>query len=180
MDYIMKFVKFCRRILLQLLPIEKQARIAGVKMGHNNYIASHFWSSEGYLIEIGSCCQITTGVKFLTHGGGHILRDHIPDYDSFGKIKIGDYVYIGANSLIMPGVTIGNNVLIAAGSVVTKSVRPRSVVAGNPANIICTIDEYKDKNLQYNTHSKGMSNKDKKKLLLSADESVFIKKKYMN
>lgn len=90
-------------------------------------------------------------------------------------------VYIGANSLIMPGVTIKDNVLIAAaGSVVTKSVPARVVVAGNPAKIICTIDEYRERNLKYNMNSKNMSIKNKKAFLLSADDAMFIKKNYMN
>lgn len=50
--------------------LEKQARISGVKIGKNNQILGAFWSSEPYLIEIGDDCQITTGVKFFTHGGG--------------------------------------------------------------------------------------------------------------
>lgn len=68
--------------------------------------------------------------------GGNVVRCQIPDFDIFGKITIGDWVYIGNNSLIMPGVTIDNNVLVASGSVVTKSVPAGVVVAGNPARII--------------------------------------------
>ncbi|MCA6046142.1 hypothetical protein KQP74_01455 [Bacteroides thetaiotaomicron] len=50
------------------------------------------------------------------------MRVQLPDFDCFGKVTIGDYVYIGKRALIMPGVTLGNHVLVAAGSVVTKSV----------------------------------------------------------
>lgn len=57
-------------------------------------------------------------------GGGGAVRSKYPKFDTFGKVVIGDWVYIGTNALIMPGVTIGNNVLVAAGSVVTKSVPP--------------------------------------------------------
>lgn len=98
----------------------------------------------------------------FTHGGGGAIRYKWPKFDVFGRINIGNYVYIGSNSLIMPGVSIGNNVLIAAGSVVTKSVPDDMVVAGNPAKIICTIEEFTERNLQYNINSKGMSAKDKK------------------
>ena len=58
------------------------------------------------------------------------------------KCKIEDWAYIGAYSQIMPGVTIGEGAIVAAGSVVTKSVPPRTVVGGNPARYICTVDEY--------------------------------------
>ena len=57
----------------------------------------------------------------LTYGGGGAVRVQLPDFDCFGKVTIGDYVYIGKRALIMPGVTLGNHV-VAAGSVVTKSV----------------------------------------------------------
>lgn len=159
--------------------LERQARYAGVKMGENNFIASSFWSSEPYLILVGSHCQITAGVKFFTHGGGGAVRKFIPKFDAFGKICIGNYVYIGSNSLIMPGVTIGDNVLIAAGSVVTKSVPSNVVVGGNPARIICSIEEYIERNLPYNLDSKGMFPKEKKELLLSLPDEKFIIKPYM-
>lgn len=158
---------------------EKQAQKAGVHIGGENFIASRFWSSEPYLITIGSHCQITNGVKFFTHGGAGAIRKKNPNFDTFGKVVIGDYVYIGNNSLIMPGVTIGDNVLVAAGSVVTKSVPSNVVIGGNPARIICTIDQYIERNEQHNTDSKGFSREEKKKLLLSLPEEKFIKKSLM-
>lgn len=76
----------------------------------------------------------------------------------------------------MPGVTIGDNSLIAAGSVVTKSVPPYVVVAGNPAKIICTVDEYIARNLKYNIETKGLSFSEKRKVLEELNEDMFIKK----
>ena len=172
----MKIISFYRRFFWSL---ERQARHVGVKIGENNFIASKFWSSEGYLIEIGNNCQITEGVKFFTHGGGGAIRKEYPKFDCFGKVTIGNYVYIGNNSLIMPGVTIGDNVLVAAGSVVTKSVPSNVVIGGNPAKIICSIEEYIKNNMQYNTNSKGLTFKEKKALLLNLPEEKFIVKKYM-
>ena len=64
------------------------------------------------------------------------MRSRIPDFDVFGKVQIEDWAYIGAYSQIMPGVTIGEGAIVAAGSVVTKSVPPRTVVGGNPAHLI--------------------------------------------
>lgn len=126
--------------------LEKQAIHAGVEMGCNNFIASRFWSSEPYLIKIGSHCQITAGVKFYTHGGAGAVRRWFPKFDTFGKVSIGDYVYIGNDAKIMPGVTVGDNVLIAAGSIVTKSIPSKVVVAGNPARYICSIEDYIERN----------------------------------
>ena len=82
--------------------------------------------------------------------------------------------------MIMPGVTIGDNVLIAGGSVVTKSIPSNVVVGGNPARYICTVDEYVSRNLKYNTETKGLSKEEKKKFLLSLDENKFISKNYLN
>lgn len=171
-----KIFKICQKLLLSS---ETRARKAGVIMGENNFIAGDFWSSEPYLITIGNHCQITRNVKFFTHGGGGAIRKEYPNFDCFGKIAIGDYVYIGNNAMIMPGVTIGDNVLVAAGSVVTKSVPSNVVVGGNPARIICRIEDYIQKNLKYNTESKNMSADEKKKLLLLLPDSAFIKKKTM-
>ena len=146
--------------------LEKQARKAGVKMGEKNFIRSRFWSSEPYLITVGSNCAITSGVKFFTHGGARAARAKYPKFDFFGKINIGNYVYIGTGSMIMAGVSVGDNVLIAAGSVVTKSVPSNVVVGGNPAKILCPLEVFIERNMKYNTNSKGLSYEEKKKLLL--------------
>lgn len=154
---------------------EKYARHIGVKIGSNNLIGKSHWSSEPYLITIGSNCQLTN-CKIFTHGGGNSIRKDHPDFDCFGKVNIGDYVYVGSNALIMPGVSIGNNVLIAAGSVVTKSIPDNMVVAGNPAKIICTINEYYERNKIYNIQTKQKSSKEKKKILMELTEDRFMKK----
>ena len=159
---------------------EKRARAAGVEMGSNNFIATSFWSSEPYLIKVGSFCQTTAGVKFFTHGGGQAIRHKYPDFDAFGKVVLGDYVYLGNNVLIMPGVTIGDHVIVAAGSVVTKSIPSNCVVGGNPARYICSIDEYEKRNLQYNTKTKKLNALSKKEFLLYLEDDKFIKKGYIN
>ena len=79
----------------------------------------------------------------------------------------------------MPGVVIGNNVLIAAGSVVTKSIPDNVVVGGNPARIVCTIEKYIERNMAFNLNSKGMTKKQKKEMLLNLEYHKFIKKNEM-
>ena len=106
---------------------------------------------------------------------GYLLIALYLYFDCFGKIKVGNNVYIGNDALIMPGVTIGNNVVIGAGTVVTKSVPDNSVVAGNPGRIIGNISSFKEKMLKYNFHSKSVKNK--KAFILSEDhKDLFIQK----
>lgn len=155
---------------------EKYARHIGVNIGSNCLIDTRNWSSEPYLITIGNNVQVTRGVSIHTHGGANAIRRHHPDFDVFGKVIIEDWAYIGSYSQIMPGVTIGEGSLVAAGSVVTKSVQPHTVVGGNPARYICTVEEYYEKNSQYNTGTKGMSKDVKKQILLSLPDSKFLKK----
>lgn len=159
-----------------LVSPEKEARHIGVKIGQNCLIETRNWSSEPYLISIGDNCQITQNVYFHTHGGAHTARQKYPTFDIFGKIVVKDWVYIGANSQIMPGITIGEGALVAAGSIVTKSVEPHTVVGGNPAKFICSVDEYIAKNIKYNTNTKGLSNKEKEKVLLNLEQYNFISK----
>ena len=104
------------------------------------------------------------------------MRRHIPDFDCFGKIVIEDWAYIGSESLIMPGVTIGEGALVAAGSVVTRSVPPNTVVGGNPARVICTVEEYVERNKRYNVKTKGMGASKKKEVLLGLPDEMFLKK----
>lgn len=155
---------------------EAYARHIGVTVGEKCLIGTRYWSSEPYLITIGNNVQVTDNVHFFTHGGGHIIRQIYHNYDAFGKIKVCDNVYIGSNSLIMPGVTIGEGSLVAAGSVVTKSVAPKTVVGGNPARVICSVEEYINRNLKYNVGVKGLSDERKRHYLLNLDNNRFIVK----
>lgn len=155
---------------------EKYARHLGVTIGKHCFISTREWSNEPYLIKIGDHVQVTRCVSVHTHGGGQSIRKEHPDFDVFGKVVIEDWAYIGAYSQIMPGVTIGEGALVAAGSVVTKSVAPHTVVGGNPARYICTTEEFYERNKKYNVNTKGKGHKEKKRILLSLPEDMFIKK----
>lgn len=155
---------------------ERQARHMGAKIGKHCFINTRLWPSESYLITIGDHVQITYGVSIHTHGGGNSIRHTHHDFDVFGKVVIEDWAYIGSFSQIMPGVTIGEGALVAAGSVVTKSVPPRTVVGGNPARVICTVEEYYEKNKRFDTHTNGKSAGEKKQILLALSNEMFLKK----
>lgn len=122
------------------------ARSLGVKLGENvNFygMSSGMFGTEPWLISIGNNVYITAGCSFVTHDGGTlILRKEVPDLEWTAPISIGNDVYIGLRSLIMPGVKIGNRVIIGAGSIITKDIPDNSVAAGVPARVIKTVDEY--------------------------------------
>jgi acetyltransferase-like isoleucine patch superfamily enzyme len=126
------------------------------------------FGSEPYLIEIGNRVRITADVKFETHDGGvGLFRDEFPGINIFGKIKVGDNSFIGHNAIIMPGVTIGTNVVIGAGSVVTKDIPSNSVAVGVPARVIKHIDEYKASSLEKAVFIKNSDSSLRKKEILS-------------
>ena len=94
-------------------------------------------------VVIGNNVTISDGAKILTRSlrttnyienSSKIKREHIEK-----EIKIGDGVWIAANAIILPGVNIGNNSIIAAGSVVTRNVEEKCVYAGIPARKIKTL-----------------------------------------
>lgn len=158
-------------------PCEKYARKKGVKIGRDCNIQTRYFGSEPFLISIGNHVQITSGVKFFTHGGGWVLRETMPDFDSFGRIIILDNVYIGENSLILPGVTIESNVIVGAGSVVTKSVPSGWIVAGNPAVMVGQINQHSTKMQSKNFRTKFSRNK--REAIESAPDNLFIEKPFM-
>ena len=136
------------KILLKIASNEKRSEIFrryyGVKIGKNAvYTGIPNWGSEPYLIELGNDVRITTKVRFYTHDGGvGIFRKEYPGLNVFGKIKIGNNVFIGSHSTFLPGVTVGSNVVIATSSVITKDIPDNVVVAGIPAKVIKSLDEY--------------------------------------
>ncbi len=123
--------------------IEK-ARSWGVKIGENCKLYSMDFIDEPYLVELGNHVVVADGVRFITHDGGvWIFWDEHPEIDHYGKIVVGDNVFIGINTLILPGTTIGNNCVIGAGSVVRGSIPDNSVVLGNPAKVIMKVSMYR-------------------------------------
>ncbi|WP_312789818.1 acyltransferase [Sphingobacterium sp.] len=154
----------------------KYAKEVGVTIGENCSIRTRDFGSEPYLITIGNNVEIAARVRFYNHGAAWLLRDLDPKFDFFGKIKIGNNVYIGENSIILPGVIIGDNVLIGAGSVVTKSIPNGLIVGGNPARIIGDLEKFRSKIIPYNLGTKNLNPREKKTFLLSLSEERFIQK----
>lgn len=169
-----KFLNLYRRYFWKP---EKYARFLGVEIGKGCLISTRNFSSESYLIKIGNNCRIAKGVSFYTHGGLWSQRKKLNEnLDFFGKIEIGDYTYIGEDSKIMAGVTIGNNVIIGAGTIVTKSIPDGKIYAGNPGRIVGETIGFIEKIRLHNVETKGMKYEEKKKFLLSLTDDKFIKK----
>ncbi len=92
-----------------------------------------------YLIRIGNNCSISNEVRILAHDATPFKFTN--GYTRLGKVEIRDNCFIGEKAIILPGVTIGPNVLIAAGSVVNRDLPPNSCVAGIPARVYGRFDE---------------------------------------
>ena len=122
----------------------------GVDMGDNVRITGKInFGSEPYLISIGNNVTLTQNIQLITHDGGvAVFRDEYPGLNVYGRIRIGDNVFIGANTTILPGVEIGDNVVIGACSVVTKNIPNNSVAVGVPCKILKSLYEYKKDSLK--------------------------------
>lgn len=103
--------------------------------------------SRPWMVSIGEYCKITKGVIILAHDYSRsvIRRSHGLIIGEAGITTIGNNVFIGMNSVILMGSTIGNNCIVGAGSVVKGNFPDNSVIAGNPAKVICTLEQYVDK-----------------------------------
>lgn len=148
---------------------EEYAKQIGVIMNGKVYFHTtpvDMFGSEPWMITLGKDVHITSEVRFITHDGGTLpLRKEIPDLEITKPIVVGDDVFIGVRSLIMPGVTIGNRCIIAAGSVVTKNVPSGEVWGGVPAKFIKTTDDYLKKLQENSLHLGHLKGDDKAKEL---------------
>ena len=155
------------KILSITNPIQYAKRL-GVKVGEGcRFISMPDLGSEPYLIEIGNHVTVSADVAMITHDGGTWCvreTEKYRDIFKYGKIVIGDNCFIGMRSIIMPGVTIGANSIVAAGAIVTKDVPEGSVVGGVPAKVIKTTRDYADNILynmpQYNSDNYKTNKKD--------------------
>lgn len=162
-------------LYFKLISANKVAKILGVKYGDNCHFGTKNFGSEPYLIEIGNDFKTSSGVQFITHDGSvHVLRNLYSDLrniDLFGKIIIGNNVFVGFNAIILPGTIIGDNVIVGAGSIVRGKLEPNSVYAGVPIKYICSIQEYKDKHFENFMYTKSLSSTAKKEQLLKKFEN---------
>ncbi|HHV59804.1 MAG TPA: acyltransferase [Clostridiaceae bacterium] len=105
---------------------------AEISIGNNTYIGDRTEIHAGQSVKIGSNCNISWDVCIMDRDY-HKLNS---ETEVIRPVVIEDDVWIGCNSIILKGVTIGKGAVVAAGSVVTKDVPPGTLVGGNPAKII--------------------------------------------
>jgi maltose O-acetyltransferase len=98
---------------------------------------SHCWH-----IEIGNDVTLAPRVHILAHDTS---TKNFLNHTRVAAVVIEDNVFIGAGAIILPGVTIGRNTIIGAGSIVSGKIAPDSVYAGNPARFICKLEDYLNK-----------------------------------
>lgn len=157
--------------------VVEELRNRGMTIGENVFILNcnmdYTW---GWLISIGN--NVTcTGTTILAHDASTNLS---LGKTKLGKVIIGDNVFIGY-SIVLPNVRIGNNVIVGAGTVVSKDVPDCSVVVGNPMRIIGTYDEYVEKHREkmkngmvYDIDPNSISWEEKKSMQIEINNIVYI------
>ncbi len=113
----------------------------GIRIGAESYLSHDVMIdySHDWLVTIGNRVRIGAHTIILTHDAS---TKYDLGYTKLGLVKINDNVFIGAGCVILPGVTIGENSVIGAGSIVSKDIPSNSLAVGNPAKVVKSFDEY--------------------------------------
>ena len=129
----------------------KMLRKHHIKIGDNVVFraprSTHIDMTRPSLITIGHHVDINVNFHLYTHDWtSFVFRQVFHDFiNSSGKVTIGNNVYIAANVIVLKGVTIGDNCIIGAGSVVNRDIPSNSVAVGNPCRVVCTLEEFYNK-----------------------------------
>lgn len=128
-------------------------------VGDNFFFQPRFIPADPELISFHNNVVVASNVTFITHDIAHNMLNNLNEENysyNTGCIEIMDNVFIGSNTTILPNIRIGSNVIIGAGSVVTKDVPDNSVVVGVPARVISSFDDFlkKRKEISYITTDK--------------------------
>ena len=139
------FGRFLQSIAMSYLPIPSALRVSlqrmrGVKIGRGVFLGPGVWldNAKPYLIEIGDYASLAGRVTVLTHSQPTLpLREILgPESKISKRTVIGKGAWVTVNCVLLPGVTVGENSIIAAGSVVTKDIPNRVLAAGSPARVV--------------------------------------------
>ncbi len=105
---------------------------ARIEIGHGTYLNRNTEIVAAKAVSIGRDCKIARDVIIMDTDQHALPGQEL----AIRPVRVGDRVWIGARALILKGVTIGDDAVVAAGAIVTRDVPPRGVVAGNPARLI--------------------------------------------
>ena len=137
------------RVLDALRRYRKERHLArlvgrGLKIGRNVQIEGDcfFDPSHCFLISVGDGCVLAPGVRLIAHDASMFGFIGIT---KIGRIDIGEKCFLGDSVCVLPNVTIGAHSVVGACSVVVRDIPPRSVAVGNPARVVCALDEFLDK-----------------------------------
>lgn len=123
-------------------------RKRGITIGENCVIrypkTCRIDTTRPSLITIGNNVDMNRNFQILTHDySSHVFKNYYGEFlNSSGEVIIGNNIYFGTDVIILKGVTIGDNCIIAAGSLVTKNIPNNSVAAGVPCKVISSLDDY--------------------------------------
>jgi maltose O-acetyltransferase len=146
LDIALKLVRGVREKLNQVRRERRwrTLRAMGMNLGTDVWLPDTTWIDTDYcfLITIGDHCGFGGDCLILAHDA---QMDEFLDAGRIGRVVIHDSCHIGSRSVILPGVEIGPRTIVGANSVVSRSLPPETVCAGNPAKVICSLDEYLSK-----------------------------------
>ncbi len=119
-------------------------RKMGMHIGKGVNLPMSTWidNSHCFLISIGDNCGFGDECFILAHDA---MPNEYLDASVLGKVTIHESCHFGVRTVILPGVTIGPRSIVGSNSVVVNDIPPNSVAAGNPAKVLCTLNEYLEK-----------------------------------
>ena len=161
--------KFKAKILNDTDYLNQFYRKKGAKIGNNVLLCNNTYMPDPAFVSIADDVVISSNVSFITHD--HSINKMSDKSNLFGKIVIGKNCFVGYGSIILYGVELCENIIVASGSVVTKSfTTPNVIIAGNPAKVIGTWEEFYEKYSDFAVCLNEIPS------LLSVDSNKLIKK----
>lgn len=136
------------------------------EMGDNLHWGCRFYPTDAESLIIHDNVSVARNVNFIMHDVIHLTLNGMDDQDEWiagywGCIEIMDNVSIGSGAQICPNVRIGPNAIVGAGAIVTKDVPEGVIVAGAPARVIGSFEDFRNKRSAWTEEVKGMTREEK-------------------